>query len=273
MAIASRFPHPVAPDLAAREARVRGQAGLVDQLGDELPRSGRLSQTCGRKVARLPSHSRIRPSSPARICASRSASSAKRIGLGVDSSDTSMRVARPFVARQRAESADPRTPRARIRGHVLAQRPRRRRGCRCSRARWPSLVRVTKVAPRCSSQAHVAALHRHRAQAEAVLDGIPRDLEQRAPGVVGAAPRPRRAQTPSSPPRAPCRPAVSPELQAASSLIDSPLLRRPRAARSAPSRRRPPRGRGRWRSRDALERRAVDALAPRRRNDSATGRC
>ena len=92
-----------------------------------------LSQTCGRKVARLPSHSRIRPSSPARICASRSASSAKRIGLGAESSDTSTsqrgHSSRVSLGKRGSSNAA-----ARAFDATSCPAAGSPRGCRCSRA-------------------------------------------------------------------------------------------------------------------------------------------
>src|SRR4051812_4959540 len=66
-----------------------GSPALRASSGRNSRLSGMLSHTCGRNVARRPSASRMMPSSPARIWASRSSSSAKRIGFGAESSDTS----------------------------------------------------------------------------------------------------------------------------------------------------------------------------------------
>ena len=82
--------HPVARDPAAREARGSGRPALRSSSPRNARLSAMLSQTCGRKVARRPSASTIKPSSPADL-RQQVGLIGEAIGFGAERSDTSTR--------------------------------------------------------------------------------------------------------------------------------------------------------------------------------------
>ena len=250
---------PVARDLAAREARIRRQAGLLHQLarGTAACR-GMPSQTCGRKVPRLPSRLEDQP-----VLARHDLR--EQVGLVGEAQRLGRReqrhldaALRPFLARSAPGSAGRGTPR-RARS---ARRPRRaaRAAARLPMQprSAPSLVSVTKVAPACAARERRS---RRRSSAEDLLSMAPRAIESSvAPGLVerrlAALVQPR---TTSSRPRGPCRRRYRPSCRPpAASPADSRFV----ATASKPFSGVAPQASSWSRSvakrRDARERRAVD---------------
>ena len=136
------------------------QAGLACLAARRGTRrlSGRLSQTCGRKVARWPSHSKITPSSPGRRCAPAASASLRAERFGADRAATP----RPRSAATRRARASrsaglrrPRRAHSRRRPGRAAASPRR---LPTQPRSWPSaLCSVTKVAPGLQQPGQMAA--------------------------------------------------------------------------------------------------------------------